>query len=36
MVPQIGKKVQEFYNDIPFPDYDLNRFNSKEDLKLLM
>jgi len=33
---KIGKKVQEFYNEIPFPDYDLNRFNSKEDLNLAM
>ena len=29
-----GKKVQEFYNKTPFPDYDLDRFNSKEDLSL--
>lgn len=36
METKIGKKVQEFYNDIPFPDYDLNRFNSKGDLKLAM
>ena len=32
----IGNKVQKFYNDIPFPDYDLNRFNSKEDLRRSM
>ncbi len=25
-------KVQEFYNITPFPDYELDRFNSKEDL----
>ncbi len=36
MVTETGKKVQEFYNEIPFPDYDLNRFNCKEDLKLAM
>ena len=36
METKIGKKVQEFYNDIPFPDYDLNIFNSNEDLKLAM
>ncbi len=29
---QISKTVQEFYNKTPFPDYDLDRFNSKEDL----
>ena len=34
MVTKIGEKVQEFYNDIPFPDYELKRFNKKEDLKL--
>lgn len=36
MVTQIGKNIQEFYNEIPFPDYNLDRFNSKEDLKLSM
>ncbi len=25
--------VQDFYNKTPFPDYELSRFNSKEDLK---
>lgn len=32
MVTQIGEKVQNFYNKTPFPDYELDRFNSKEDL----
>ena len=36
MVTEIGKQVQEFYNEIPFPDYDLRRFNCKEDLKISM
>ena len=31
---QISKTVQEFYNKTPFPDYDLDRFNSKEDLRV--
>ncbi len=26
------KNVKNFYNKTPFPDYDLNRFKSKEDL----
>jgi len=26
--------VQNFYNKTPFPDYELERFNSKEDLRL--
>jgi 2-polyprenyl-3-methyl-5-hydroxy-6-metoxy-1,4-benzoquinol methylase len=34
MVTQIGNKVQQFYNKTPFPDYELNKFNSKEDLRL--
>ncbi|MEK6940133.1 MAG: class I SAM-dependent methyltransferase [Nanoarchaeota archaeon] len=34
MVTKIGSVVQEFYNKTPFPDYDLARFNSKEDLSL--
>jgi len=29
----IGQKVQQFYNQTPFPDFDLDNFNSKEDLK---
>lgn len=33
MVTTIGKSVQQFYNKTPFPDYELDRFNSKEDLK---
>jgi len=28
------KIVQDFYNKTPFPDYDLDRFNSKEDLRV--
>ena len=28
----ISKTVQTFYNKTPFPDYDLDRFNTKEDL----
>lgn len=34
MVTKTGKKVQNFYNKIPFPDYELKRFNDREDLKL--
>lgn len=34
MVTKIGQKVQGFYNKTPFPDYELGRFNDKEDLKL--
>src|SRR3989344_2854011 len=34
MVTEIGEKVQNFYNKIPFPDYELERFNCKEDLKI--
>jgi len=34
MTIDIDRKVQNFYNETPFPNYDLNRFNSKEDLKL--
>ena len=33
MVTQVGDKVQTFYNKSPFPDYELERFTSKEDLK---
>jgi len=36
MVTKIGEKVQAFYNDVPFPDYDLRRFEDKEDLKISM
>lgn len=28
----IGTEVQEFYNETPFPDYDLDRFHSKYDI----
>ena len=31
---EVGKKVSSFYNKTPFPDYELGRFNSKEDLRL--
>jgi 2-polyprenyl-3-methyl-5-hydroxy-6-metoxy-1,4-benzoquinol methylase len=31
---QTGKIVQEFYNRTPFPDYELDNFNTKEDLEL--
>ncbi|MDP3698751.1 MAG: class I SAM-dependent methyltransferase [Nanoarchaeota archaeon] len=34
MTTKIGNLVQGFYNKTPFPDYDLARFNSKEDLSL--
>lgn len=30
----VGKKVQQFYNKMPFPDYELDRFNLKEDLEI--
>ncbi len=36
MLTKIGQKVQSFYNKTPFPDYDLNRFNSKKDLEIAM
>ncbi len=32
MVTKIGGKVQQFYNTTPFPDYELDRFKTKEDL----
>jgi SAM-dependent methyltransferase len=34
MVKPIGKKVKQFYNQTPFPDYQLSRFNSQADLEL--
>jgi len=34
MTEQTTKTIQEFYNKTPFPDYDLNNFNSKEELRL--
>jgi 2-polyprenyl-3-methyl-5-hydroxy-6-metoxy-1,4-benzoquinol methylase len=34
MVTKTGEKVQKFYNKTPFPDYELDRFNSKEDLDI--
>ena len=30
----VGQVVQSFYNKTPFPDYELKRFNNKEDLKI--
>ena len=30
----ISKRVQKFYNKTPFPDYELDNFNNKEDLKV--
>lgn len=30
----VGQKVQQFYNKTPFPDYELDRFNSREDLRV--
>ena len=32
MTTQVGKKVQQFYNKTPFPDYELERFATKTDL----
>ncbi len=32
MPTQIGARVQAFYNHTPFPDYELNKFESKQDL----
>ncbi len=34
MTTKIDSVVQGFYNKIPFPDYDLSKFNSKEDRTL--
>jgi len=34
MKKNVGSAVQTFYNKTPFPDYELKRFNDKEDLKL--
>ena len=34
MTTAIGQIVQQFYNKTPFPDYELERFNDKEDLVL--
>jgi len=31
----IGGKVQKFYNETPFPDYELERFENKEQLRIL-
>ena len=30
----IPEKVRQFYNKAPFPDYNLNRFNTKKDLEI--
>lgn len=35
MATKIGEIVQDFYNRFPFPNYELKRFNSKEDLEIL-
>src|SRR3989344_1442679 len=35
MVTKVGNIVQGFYNKTPFPDYDLIRFNDKEDLRIV-
>lgn len=34
MTTKIGEKVKNFYNKTPFPDYELDRFHSREDLAL--
>jgi len=34
MVTKTGEMVQQFYNKTPFPDYELERFNGKEDLRI--
>lgn len=36
MTSEISKKVRTFYNKTPFPDYELDRFNDKNDLDLSM
>lgn len=33
MSAQVREVVRQFYNTTPFPDYELDRFNTKEDLK---
>lgn len=30
----VGETVRQFYNTTPFPDYELSRFSTKEDLRL--
>lgn len=34
MITQTGQVVQEFYNKTPFPNYELERFSTKEDLRI--
>lgn len=34
MTTEIGRRVQSFYNQSSFPDYDLDRFNRWEDILL--
>ena len=34
MPSEIGERVRQFYNTTPFPDYELDRFKTKEDLRL--
>jgi SAM-dependent methyltransferase len=33
LVSEIGRKVQHFYNETPFPNFELSRFSTKEDLR---
>lgn len=33
-IEKVGQKVKNFYNKTPFPDYELNKFDDKEDLLL--
>ena len=33
MISEIGQKVKHFYDQTPFPDFELNRFNTKDDLR---
>ena len=33
MPTAVGNVVQQFYNKTPFPDYELERFHTKEDLR---
>lgn len=34
MQNKVGERVRNFYNKTPFPDYTLEGFNSKEDLRI--
>lgn len=33
-IAEVGKKVSNFYNKSPFPDYDLDNFETKDDLDI--